>query len=185
MGSIFYMFWMLVGGAVALTLVLGAAASLVVLIIAIRNKRRRAQKISAVCLALTLGAGAFFIYLFILDPNPRNIFVQTFHQPVPANVQNLKCHTLWIGDTQVLWLRFETDEAEFQKLLPKELQEKTDTAGQTGGPNAPNWWRLDTAKHAVIYHLSRSPGKNFGSEETVMAYDRSEHCVYFYFCGVD
>lgn len=134
-------------------------------------------------------ASAGLIYFFVLDPNPKSIFSSTFAQSVPANVQDLECHTLWIGDTQILWLRFKTDEAEFRKLLPTKLLPNTDAYfelnSETGGPNAPSWWKPGIKEQTVIYLLRQSPGKSFGGETTVMAFDRNERCVYYYFRGID
>ena len=133
--------------------------------------------------------GAAFTYVFILDPAPEKVFASTFGQPVPANVQNLKCHTLWIGDCWVLWLRFETDESEFKKLVPTEFTRSrsgyssfTDTSS---GPNAPDWWKPNVESETTLYSLQRFPGKSFRSETFSMTYNRDTRYAYYYFCGSD
>lgn len=189
MAQLSYMFWMLVGGYVTLLLASVLVASLGILIIASFKKWRLVQKISAICLLVTILAGAAFLTNFILDPDPKEMFVSIFDRPVPANVQNLQFHRVWIGDTWVQWLRFETDENEFKKLLPPDLALANDPyssfSRDTSGPNAPAWWKPKSENESAYYSLHRSPGKSFGGEWTMMTYNREDRCVYYYFCGVD
>ena len=187
MEPFFYALCMLIGGIFALSLVVLLIISLGIFILAAFKKWQLAKIISACTFALTLATGVIFTHIFILDPAPEGIFASAFEESVSDDVKNLKCHTLWIGDCHMTWLKFETNVDRFNKLIPSELQQNTDTfnnfSDETGGPNAPDWWPQKTKIDSSYYSLRLSPGKTYGGERTLMTYDPQEHCAYYYFCG--
>src|ERR1039457_6696203 len=172
MEPFFYALCMLFGAAFVLALAVLFVASFGVFLLASFKKWRIAQIISAICFVTALPAGALFTYIFILDPAPERVFAEAFRQSVPEDVQNMQCHTLWMGDCHMTWLKFETNENEYQKLVPAELLNNSDLysnfSSETGGPNAPDWWIPKTKADTSYYSLRRSPGRIYGGERTFM-----------------
>jgi hypothetical protein len=145
--------------------------------------------------ALALFAIGFIAWGIICSVNPRWVFKDTFNVAPPPSVSQIQSSFYSFADTGVVYLRFQTTQDEFEKLVSTNLVKKTaeemerDTPGESGG-DIPKWWDYQI-QSGWIYYLRVSPVSNssgnreFASETECFAYNPKTLTAYYHFVGID
>jgi hypothetical protein len=150
--------------------------------------------------AIGMAAVAFFIVFFIAwgivsSMNPRWVFKETFNTAPPSSVSKIQSSFYSFADTGVVYLRFQTSQVEFKKLVSTNLVKKTaeemtrDTPGEGGG-DIPKWWDYQI-QSGWIYYLRVSPSgkdsgeRGFAGETEYFAYNPKTQIAYYHFIGID
>jgi hypothetical protein len=150
--------------------------------------------------ALGMAAIALFIIAFISwgivrSKNSDWVFKQQFNVAPPASVSKIQSSFYSFADTGVVYLRFQTSQEEFEKLVSTNLVKKTAEEMQQETPvelgsNAPKWWDYQTQSD-WIYYLRLSPATNasekraFSNETEYFAYNPKARIAYYHFIGID
>jgi hypothetical protein len=141
----------------------------------------------------------FMILLFswgiIRAKNPQWVFKTTFDVSPPPSVSKIQSSYYWFADTGDVYLRFQTSQEEFNKLVSTNLIKKTaeemkcDTPGEAGG-DAPDWWDYKIQSDWIYYLRNYSSAndsgpKGFFSETEYFAYNPKTQTAYYHFIGID
>ena len=127
--------------------------------------------------------------------NPRSIFKEEFGIAPPASVSKIQSSYYWFADTGDVYLRFQTSQEEFNKLVSVNLKKKTaeemkrDTPGESGG-EIPSWWdyqiQSDWIYYLRFYSSEKESGlKGFFWETEYFAYNPKTQMAYYHFVGID
>ena len=149
--------------------------------------------------AIAMATVALIIILFITwgivcSMNPRWVFKQTFNIIPPASVSKIQSSLYSFADTDDVYLRFQTSEEEFNKLVSANLKKKTaedmkrDTPGEFGG-DVPKWWDYQIQSDWIYYlrvsTSSNESKKGFSGETEYFAYNPKTQIAYYHFIGID
>jgi len=88
-------------------------------------------------------------------------------------VVELRCRSVWIGDTWSKWMLFTGDDSTVQAIIGKGFalaDPDTLTRGgkiwardiMTGNPNAPEWWRSPSSGKVRVYYKEGHPADHAG-----------------------
>jgi hypothetical protein len=153
-------------------------------------------KVSAIGMAtIAIFLVAFIAWGIIRSINPRSIFKEEFGIAPPASISKIQSSYYWFADTGDEYLRFQTSQEEFDKLVSTNLKKKTaeemkrDTPGEYGG-DTPDWWdyqiQSDWIYYLRVYSSANESGlKGFFSEDEYFAYNPKTQIAYYHFIGID
>ena len=137
----------------------------------------------------------FIAWGIICSMNPRWVFKETFHVAPPSTVSKIQSSFYGFADTGIVYLRFQTSEEEFCKLVSTNLAKKTaeqvegEMPHEFGG-DVPKWWDYKIQPD-WIYYLRNSPATNstatrgFSSESEFFSYNPKTQTAYYHFIGID
>ena len=145
--------------------------------------------------AIALCIIAFISWGIVRSKNPNWVFKQQFNVTPPVSVSKIQSAYYWFADTGDIYLRFQTSEEEFYKLVSTNLVMKTveemksDAPGESGG-NIPKSWDY-SVESEWIYYLRVSPSnsgsgkRDFSNETEYFAYNPKTQIAYYHFIGID
>jgi hypothetical protein len=152
--------------------------------------------ISAIGMAsLALLVAGLIVWGIVCSKNPQWVFKETFKVAPPSSVSKIQSSFYSFADTGSVYLRFETSQDEFEKLISTNLTRKTseemknETPVEIGG-DVPKWWDYKVESDC-IYYLRLSPTANstatrgFSNETEYFAYNPKTHLAYYHFIGID
>lgn len=149
---------------------------------------------AVVMLAFAVFVAGFFAWGISRTKNPEWVFKETFNIPPPAAVTNLQSSYYYFADTGSVYLRFQTTEAEFQKLVNTKLVKKTSQEMQLDAPTElggerPVWWDYQIQPEWTYYFrdstINNSGATGFSYETEVLAFNPKTQTVYYHFLGID
>jgi hypothetical protein len=153
-------------------------------------------KISAIGLALIASfIIAAIAWGIVCSKNPRWVFKETFNTAPPPSVSKIQSSFYSFADTGSVYLRFQTSQEEFEKLVSTNLVTKTseemqrDTPGESGG-EIPKWWDYQIQSDWIYYlRVSRSGNdsskRGFAGETEYFAFNPKTQTAYYHFLGID
>ncbi len=150
---------------------------------------------AAVMIIAAILVVALYGYAFIESSNPATVFRNSFGEPPSEVVSEIQSDLYWFADTGSVFLRFETTEEEFLRLVPEGLTRRTLTEIQNGLPGGsgietPEWWKFRFEEDWAYFWRNdfnlKSPGRRgFFSETEYYAYNPNDGLAYFRFLGID
>jgi hypothetical protein len=116
-------------------------------------------------------------------PTLADCYATEFASSPPARVRNLRAKQVIVGDAGGAWLRFETDSNTLSQITSNRFLPSNATDfeiyGSPNGGNTPSWWHpVPEALGEFYINKQWRPGSNYSI--AVLAYDRSNHLVYFH-----
>ena len=144
---------------------------------------------------LALFVVGLFVWGIVCSKSPQWVFKETFKVAPPSSVSKIQSSFYSFADTGSVYLRFETAQDEFEKLISTNLTRKTfeemknETPVEIGG-DVPKWWDYKV-ESGCIYYLRLSPTTNrtatrgFSNETEYFAYNPKTHLAYYHFIGID
>jgi len=144
---------------------------------------------------LALFVAVLFTWGIIRAQNPQWVFKQTFDTLPSLSISKIQSSFYWFGDTGDVYLRFQTTQKEFDKLVSTNLVKKTaeemkrDTPGEYDG-DLPAWWDYQIQPDWIYYLRNYSSAnesglKGFFSETEYFAYNPKTQTAYYHFIGID
>lgn len=102
------------------------------------------------------------------------------HHPLPFEVSDLRIKRIGIGDGVGSFVRFEAKPAVVDMLLQAFSPSDKKTFDEwSGGANVPDWWDADSHHFDGYYHAENWEEGCSTFSHAVLAYDASEHMVFF------
>jgi len=153
-------------------------------------------KVSAIGMAMiAIFLVAFIAWGIIRSMNPRSIFKEEFGIAPPTAVSKIQSSYYWFADTGDVYLRFQTSQEEFDKLVSGNLKKKTaeemkrDTPSEYGG-GTPDWWDYQIQSEWIyylrVYSSEKESGlKGFFWETEYFAYNPKTQTAYYHIVGID
>jgi hypothetical protein len=163
--------------------------TLISLICAISFGHKR-SKLVKVCLLLPCYIPiATWCYLYapldLADPQDlRGAYCYEFGIPASADVTNINCRQVVVGDSGISWLRFQASSSTVDSLLRRfRPSNREEFMASTKGA-IPEWWNPQ-ATSLVAYYRAEHWRKDFHYSDAFLAHDQAKRLVYFYHDGSD
>jgi hypothetical protein len=138
----------------------------------------------------------FWLGELFLQKNPRWVFKETFDIEPPPSVSKIQSSFYNFADAGDVYLRFQTSQIEFEKLVSTNLVKKTAEEMERDAPHeidgdVPKWWDYQIQPDWTYYlRVSPSGGshartRGFSNETEYFAYNPKTQIAYYHFLGID
>ncbi len=122
--------------------------------------------------------------IFWYSTRPSVVFENTFGNPPPADVVDIKSELYTFADSGHVFMQFKCDRATIDLLIASQSM-TIDPNPQIIWDEEPDWWLLGSARTWPECYRSEVNKKGFATEEAVLIYDLNTKQANYYWYGID